>query len=803
MDQCSRPNTPTTKMAQKLLRDLYVVPYKDHKDRNPERAPGTCKWFTSHDRFKNWQKKGTSSLLWVSADPGCGKSVLAKYLVDKVIPSTGTSTTCYFFFKDGFEDQTTVENALRCILRQLLDQKRELLSNELLEKFETGGATTFTSFSDLWYLLTSVARYKNAGTIVCLLDAFDECEEKGRVRLAQALNKFYKQESSASTLKFLITSRPYASIQRDFQTLEDDRPTIHLQGENQTEIDKISLEIDAVIKYKLEALRAELKLQSDEARSLYLRFTSIPHRTYLWVYLTFDEIRSYNGPVSFNLEDTTYALPRTVGEAYERILAKSSNMTEARRLLHIVLAASRPLTLHEISLALGLRENSTPYRDIQIEPTDRFRSTMRDLCGLFVVVVDSKVYLLHQTAREFLLGKQMGNHRFQWGGSFRLQESGHILATICVRYLHHIISGLPNDKNHGFLGYAAQNWALHFREASDEVETELELSALQLCDPSSQLCVTWVERYRDTTVADFPGQPTALILASFFGLHKLVTRILSQGVDSLGVTDTEYRRTSLTWASCNGYEGVVQLILERLSRTKEIFRRGLPWKTSVTDSKDKAGRTALFHAAMRGHYSISKMLIKKGASLKIRDEYRQTSISLATHYGHKRTIELLYKHGARLESQDEYTQSADKSGFTPLSRAINLGEEDIIQMLLDMNAGVEALSEDGSGPLHNAIQTRNIKVVQLLLDKGVNTEKPNFSHRTPLLLAVNQGFIEGAQLLLERGVLILKQVINTAGQHSILQLPTATQILYGCFLKGVLLQGLKIKGLRVFRLTNN
>ncbi|KAI8945172.1 hypothetical protein F4801DRAFT_147276 [Xylaria longipes] len=531
-------------MVRKLLRELYATPYKDRKDRNPERAPGTCEWFTSHDRFKSWREQSTSSLLWVSADPGCGKSVLARYLIDEVIPSTRTSTTFYFFFKDDFEDQRTVENALRCILRQIFDQRKELLSNELLEKIETDGAATFDSFTDLWYLLTSTARHENAGKIICLLDALNECEENGRVQLARALNKLYKKESSASTLKFLITSRPYASIQREFQTLENSRPTIHLQGENQTEIDKISREIDVVIKYKVETLRSELRLESYEATNLYLRLTSIPHRTYLWVYLTFDAIRSYNGPVTFNLEDTTCNLPRTVGEAYEKILTKGCNATQARRLLHIVLAASRLFTLHEMSLALGLRENTTPYRDIQIEPTNRFRHTIRDLCGLFVSVVESKVYLLHQTAREFLLGKQLGNHGFQWGASFWFQESSHILATICVRHLHHIINYLPDDTNNGIIDYATQNWALHFREASGEVDTELELSALQRCDTSSQLCVTWFKRYQATTVADFPGEPTALILASFFGLYKLVALILSRGVDNLEVQDTIHGQTA-------------------------------------------------------------------------------------------------------------------------------------------------------------------------------------------------------------------------------------------------------------------
>jgi hypothetical protein len=52
----------------------------------------------------------------------------------------------------------------------------------------------------------------------------------------------------------------------------------------------------------------------------------------------------------------TFHLPKSVDEAYERILSKSHDFEEAKRLLHIVVAAARPLTLTEMNLALALRE---------------------------------------------------------------------------------------------------------------------------------------------------------------------------------------------------------------------------------------------------------------------------------------------------------------------------------------------------------------------------------------------------------------------------------------------------------------
>jgi hypothetical protein len=62
--------------------------YKDSKNRNRERVPDTCKWFTNHRLFKQWnltiEGQGVG-LLFVTADLGCGKSVLSRYLIDDVL----------------------------------------------------------------------------------------------------------------------------------------------------------------------------------------------------------------------------------------------------------------------------------------------------------------------------------------------------------------------------------------------------------------------------------------------------------------------------------------------------------------------------------------------------------------------------------------------------------------------------------------------------------------------------------------------------------------------------------------------
>ena len=80
--------------------------YENQKERTPKHLPGTCTWFLNHPRFHRWREEPTSSLLWVSANPGCGKSVLSKSLVEERLVSGDPhhAKICYFFFKDVSQD---------------------------------------------------------------------------------------------------------------------------------------------------------------------------------------------------------------------------------------------------------------------------------------------------------------------------------------------------------------------------------------------------------------------------------------------------------------------------------------------------------------------------------------------------------------------------------------------------------------------------------------------------------------------------------------------------------------------------
>ncbi|KAH6666684.1 hypothetical protein B0J14DRAFT_453997, partial [Halenospora varia] len=156
-----------------------------YKNRNPFPVRGTCQWFLGHANYINWRDSPTSSLLWVSANPGCGKSVLSKFLTRKGLYST-KPIICYFFFKDDNEDQKTATNALCALLHQLLDQKSDLLGYAV-EVYNRNGDSFTKNVDLLWSILITASEDPKAGEIICILDALDECRNSELKYLLQKL----------------------------------------------------------------------------------------------------------------------------------------------------------------------------------------------------------------------------------------------------------------------------------------------------------------------------------------------------------------------------------------------------------------------------------------------------------------------------------------------------------------------------------------------------------------------------------------------------------------------------------------
>lgn len=108
------------------------------------------------------------------ADPGCGKSVLARSIVDDLDASDPAVTICYFFFKDN-DEQNYLATALCSVLHQLFTQRPYLLSHAMLS-WKRNGDKIRREVNELWRIFLA-ATSANENSTIYVFDALDECLE--------------------------------------------------------------------------------------------------------------------------------------------------------------------------------------------------------------------------------------------------------------------------------------------------------------------------------------------------------------------------------------------------------------------------------------------------------------------------------------------------------------------------------------------------------------------------------------------------------------------------------------------------
>ena len=565
--------------------------YEWYKGQVEERVEGTCQWFLDHDHYRKWLGQDSGPLL-VSADPGCGKSVLAKYLIDHELPRS--STICYFFFKD--QVQNTLKQALCALLHQLLSARPALIRYALSEYIKNGPGLV-NNVNVLWDILCKAGRDPEMGPVIFVLDALDECHEPDFRNLVRMLKpQLQKEEDGFSKMKFLLTSRPYDQITSEFQELVDAFPYIRIPGEEESE--RIGQEVNYVIKYRVQQLAKEKELTDSIQTHLEQRLLGISHRTYLWVYLVFDYLKQVIKKTKKTIDAVISTLPKSVNQAYEKILNRSKEEDKVRKTLSIILAANRPLTLKEMNVAVNIESSprSTSEEDLDLEEEKDFKQTLRNWCGLFISIYHNKVYFLHQTAREFLIPRLSSPvsipQNSQWCGTISLHQAHSLLAEICTIYLdfRNFEYQCPSDQNKqtylnnfAFLEYSAENWAAHLRHAYIENQEDSTSTILKLCNPDTKRHNAWFKIYWKANHNSNPTGFNALILVSYFGFQRVVDLLLEKGADA----DVQHKDgwTALHWAAENGHEAVVRLLVER--EDVEAY------------SKDNNGRTPLSLAAER------------------------------------------------------------------------------------------------------------------------------------------------------------------------------------------------------------
>ena len=387
----------------------------------------------------------------------------------------------------------------------------------------------------------------------------------------------------------------------------------------------------------------------------------------------------------------------------------------------------------EINIALTVEDGHSTLEDCGLEADSIFEKGVRKLCGDFIRIQDSKVYLIHQTAKDFLLSHRSPSPTSTseekrradvWKHSFNLAESHLVLANSCVSYLlftdfGHNARGESTDYTVnfklrkqaadyyslpiGFLAYAASFWFYHCREAPLEDHAGFSERIAKLCDTRSDNFATWFN-LTWAMRSDKPWGYTDLIVASQCGLEPVVKLLLGRKDIRPNAADGS-GETSLCLAARWGHNEVVKVLLA----ASEVD----------PNARDLKGRTPLWQASCHGHEKVVETLLEQpNVDANIPDRRRSTPLETAIYKEHQGIVGLL------LRCKKVLPNPVLANGEMLLQTLVAEGRIDIIKLLLqrdDIDPNFQ--NEQGTSAIWTAAQNGYKEMVELLLDYSIRHAK--------------------------------------------------------------------------------
>ena len=251
---------------------------------------------------------------------------------------------------------------------------------------------------------------------------------------------------------------------------------------------------------------------------------------------------------------------------------------------------------------------------------------------------------------------------------------------------------------------------------------------------------------------------TALHIAASKNRLEIVELLIENGaeVDSKGDPSTVFiwqgGFTPLHYATVNGHKDIVELLINRGAQVNAKTDNGFTprdWAikrshTHIADLlKTYGGKTSSIHTHVRdGDLAGVRAYLDAGVDINARDENGSTPLHWAALEGHKDIVELLINRGAEVNATSEI------GGWTPLHMAASKNHIQVVSFLIKKGADEDAKAIIGGWtPLHWAALEGHKDIVELLIKLGANINSKDNMGNTPLDLAIQYERLDIAEYL--------------------------------------------------------
>ena len=427
--------------AVEALLSIQNPPYDDFNFFHDQWMPGTCDWILQERSFQTWMDDTTqSSILWLHARPGSGKSVLSSFIIDQV--KLRGQTCQFYFFRFGDQSKRSINGCLRSMAFQLSGEIPQY-RRRMRDLSEDGLRLEKTDARTVWNRLfvTALLTLRQTAPLYWVIDALDEADSPEL--LLGLLNGL---QNSVIPIKLLVVSRETTELRSEFDQLGKSIPVETLPITHKSQQD-----VQAYVESRMALPRWDEGFKKEVTDMILQRAEG----NFLWVHLaikealkrhTTDDIREALGNMPIGMEAMYHRMASVV--------AKDMGSTDkqlARRILTWAMFSRRALTLKELEEAL--RPSFNRILDL--------RSTITATCGFFVVVdMSENVTMIHQTARDYLTHTPELDLYID-AEQTHLESFRHCMASLMDTGVRSKLNQTNAELKRNFVNYAATSWSFH------------------------------------------------------------------------------------------------------------------------------------------------------------------------------------------------------------------------------------------------------------------------------------------------------------------------------------------------------
>lgn len=226
-------------------------------------------------------------------------------------------------------------------------------------------------------------------------------------------------------------------------------------------------------------------------------------------------------------------------------------------------------------------------------------------------------------------------------------------------------------------------------------------------------------------------------------MHNFMNKYLYQSIARSALMAVSLMITLLTSmpAQAGSYEDFFMAVRRNLPQeVATLLKRGFDPNTIDAER----GETGLILALREGHPAVASLLMKApGIDLEAKARNGDTALMIAAYKSNKAAVQMLLALDAQV----------NQVGWTALHYAATVGANDIVQLLLDASAYIDAESPNQTTPLMMAARGGHILTVKLLLDEGADATLKNNQGLSALDLAKkfdHTDIVEGLTYRLKR-----------------------------------------------------